>query len=1319
MNRKTGQQQEPGNQKKQEPTNQDVLSELYGKEPKELEEKHLQPRTGGFKLVRDLLGEEGHEKVEKYLRPYGVNINGVSFKLKRSMGYYYDPEKHEKLSKSEKVVNSIDVYRKGEERKDPLLRMYVKYTENERENEIARLAAERGWSGEIFNEQKMDGGGFIVEERHKQGTSIRKMGRSLSREEAIAFGRSMGRKVKDMVSENLIFDFKDVGPTNVRIVERENARDPFEFGEDDKQLYNLRDLHRAINKAKPEEIRHHVENGNDFANWVRDSMGNEELAGEIRELNYREGREDDYAQNLQRILAMNMYDVKFIGADHYVKAGEKNRENTVEQLENLARLFDNIGSRFKAQAYTEFKKEFMGEKPSSIWESVLKKIRMSGYEQRENYLEDTRERLTETNPDSVSQAHWEPFFQSVDEIEHGETRKGVTITEEEDVDVLASELEQKGVKRAIGKLIAEDLIKDRGFKSENIRTFDSHEEEDKIILRPIDAQGKQITEYTSKRLKQKGDVDKYKLASNSELSPEVHFQEGEIQVAYESKGKRLSDAKNDMDEHKSVRFGKSLADDIASGFRSGLLPSKLRTQDIRVDESFKEVLFTNWDDIEPKDQLLELNEEKMVEYLSRNMDVIRETLHPALVWRTFKNQFGTVGAADTKEANRNKRIFNKVEKRLRREDSEWDDIINESERSLIVKKEFRETQKKWLKTLRDKDTVTRYHKDTLDKLKDREDVLAEGINKLVKQELFSDLIADVRHLHVMVPGDEDTVLDAKTGNIDLEEGGILFEKYLHNEDRPRTLLSRFIVPFNGDEVGEPQELSEEGMNDLRETHVSQAAFKVHLSPDEEGKHHAGGERYSFQWRENYFTDEDETINKVRKAVGSKSVRELSKKEKKKLPLDDLREEVAVEDEWEKALNVIVESYSNWREVIKKLLEVRDNQDTAEDEKAFILRGKRGKGLSDLLNPSDPEFLFDGRFKGQGFENYRDFPELLDKKVDTAYPKLDDRVTRLLTLEKARKYVLERERETGGRLTEQEQVKLLEELEEKGDIKPVKLKGGKPSEYIKDIKYRQDGSHYVTQITVNTENQGKKDVILKRDDLAKEILPSTVLMHASGEHMPDMATPMVVALDNEYGVETLRPGKMLARTDDEVLQRHWRKIAKTLGTYARASNICGDCHSRNVLINESEDGRDCEITRIDLERSRKSDKTLEESIMNFELNILTSLPGWEDNKLDYWNSFKEGILDADRRLKEPQAQEDIRKMLQMLYLNYPEKRTGINSTFKENIEETLDMDGEEVIDNVANRQLRELEDAQKKFEGTKGEFNRQRRRQINFWRGIAR
>ena len=1285
----------------------------------------IKPRRGDLKLVEPFLGDEGKKRLEERLERFGLKLSDVEFIVKGGLGHYLSPRRYEQLSKSVKVTHSIDVVRMGQD--EPVLQMYVKYTDMPAETAIAALARERGWSGEVFNNQDFTGkdtthvsngkaihtqtaeelgrveettvlraGGLIVEERLPRGSSIRKMGISFDEQESANFGATLARKVRDMIDNNVIFDFSGVGATHVRVIEKENREQPFhlkisEAGSDTIPIASISELASSIAVCRNETIRHHMSRRNDFAEWIRHSLGDPELADKVEAVKFNPKSVHETRGRLFEILDWGARDVKFIGADNYETVGGKREEAIIPELMGVVRLLSNIGGRVRPSAWSVFEREFTGEKPGIF--------RMFGQEAadywwRRNLISEVRKRLCESE-DSLAAEHWRRFFNAVDT----ETKPEATPieTEMENADMLATSLEGLGVSRDVGTAIAVDVVKARTERGEDPRDvmFSLGESAGTMerIIDVLDTSYRRVGRYAVRQLA--GDERaNFVTAYNARLAPTVLKTTDPAAIAYELPAK-LDELP--PEEFTCAEIGTALSNAITRGFRNGLLPRTLKPQDIVVyrGEYGLTATFSDWSKVTDMREM-EVPSDRMAamqEYITRNAGVILTLPHPEIAWKSFCNSFRWTSALDEAQAAENRGVLDSAVDVLK-DQATWTQLLEESKTALVVKGEFRQTQSRWLVELGRIDPLAYYHPNTRKTLSGLEATIHEGVTRLFDLGYFEDVIADARHAHILVPGDENTVLDAKLGSLRVDRGMLLFELYEMEPNKARRLKNRFIVRFDGRGVHGPEEVDDEKLGEILRTHVSPAAFKAYLKDDPSGGFEVGGQRYSLQWVDNYFRD-TEAIGNVKKLAGSRPIADVVVENADNTDVIKLRQEVELEREWERVINTTVDTYRNWLTVMRELIDARDSLPEQGDHRRNFVLGRFQKqaeflktpgriGLSQVIGASCPDFIFDSRFENVDFGRYGRAPELLDYKVETAYPNLAEYAEHLFTLEDAMQYVYKREAEIGARLSEREQVELLKSLEEGGMIKPVKVKGKKPHEYIKDIRYQKDANHYVVRMTIDTES-GERQLILKQDDLMKEIVPSSILMHIRRPGSTSISTPMVIAFSPEYGVESVKAGNTIDKCDPALKRRHGREIAFALGMFARVSNLCGDGHPGNTLLSDSG-----EVNRIDLERTRRwerdPDKTLLYYITCFELDVMrTHIPDWSDKRQPYWFEFTEGMRHADRELKDPRVTSDIRELVRRLMHNYPASRTGLTRRYREILAATLGENAGKIIAQIIGKQ----------------------------------
>jgi hypothetical protein len=1153
-----------------DPTVVNDLLKAYG--------EHLRPQRGDFSIVQGYFSEkdgEARRRLEKRLKVLGYEMDDADFVVTSSMGHFIDEKEFPRVSKSQRVTHGIDVVRKGGSK--PLLQMYVKFTEGLDENRIAVLADERGWSGTLYNVQYYPGepgkkvregnlgGGFIVEERLAKGNSLRKQGLRFTESMSSSFGSTLGGKVRDMAENGVVFNFGAYGATNVRLVPKGNAEIPFILkenpGEDGARVDNLVDLYNLVKRRGPRVLRHHMrgKEENDFARWIREGVGDEAFAARVNEVAYDARDEGKTKSALLEVIKSGMYDVKFIGNREYTLVGQNNTDEVVSELIGVVRQLSNIGRRARPHAWKSFEEGFVGDAPEG-W-NALYGVEGERYRWRRNVLAEVRRQMCNVH-DPISRKYWGDFFQAVDQSRPLQ----LVDAKEEDVDFLTNSIEGTWIGRSVSAAIATDIgvfMKERGGDARDV-VLTSERESGVLELHARNTACDLLRKYIIQDVSAQS-RELFVAASNYELAPKMLDTEDPAKVAYVLD---RSVSLKSLNEEEALEFGAELADSLGRAFKRRIVPTSLdqRNTLFHRTETGYDVVFTDW--MRSADPRKEQTPDERADVIKSGIvaaaSLIRSLPHYETAWKSFRNSFTTAPAETREDVQFFRKMMHAVEKSLS-EDAGWRDFFEKSRKATLTKRGFRFEQDQWLQELRERDTRTRYHQDTRAALGRLEPTIHRAIESVYEIGKIEDVIADARHLHIYVPGGEDTVVDAKLGAAKMDKGFILFELYQMEHTRARSLENRFIVEFNGDQVGTPQRVTDEMLGELMKSHVSPAAFKVHLTPagerQEEPVFEVGGQRYCYQWNENYFSRADPSIAAVRAVSGGRPVSSLSAEESGGLrpQLDALRRQVAVEDEWERSLNVIVTSFPDWLGTIKGLLDIRDGL-SPEDAETFILGTRRSGmqryGLSVILDPKSP-LMFDGSESEphRRFEFYSKLPdEVLDSKIHGAYgPRLDAWVSEVLTSEPIADLVREEINRRGTLPTLSDFIRLSNE----GGVERFTLASNDPKEFLRKVEYVKDGGHLVYRFTVRSKEGKDRTVIMKHTN-AWDDAYLTGFASVLGYR-----TPIAVPLSDSIVLETDMPGKRLM-DDPETIAQNQAQLAVMI------SGLTGirDMSVRNGMVEPS-------------------------------------------------------------------------------------------------------------------------------------------------------
>ncbi|MFH0863283.1 MAG: hypothetical protein V1875_09700 [Candidatus Altiarchaeota archaeon] len=1305
-----------------------------------------------FELTRNgLVGSDERREVLAKLRdrdfdPSTLVFRNVYFRHTPRLGHKIDPVRFtDDVSKSQRVTDGIDIIRKGEEPMDEekriVYRLYVKYTSGKEEGDRAVKSAGRRWSSKRFTIKKQltpqDAeilwpseqvravmgeqikGGLVVEERHPDRTSIRLVGNHLDENGACVFATAVAGATRDMLDLGLIFNYERYGNTHVRALLQGNRVYPFYLNTplgqnrwaDSQRADTISDLIRRIRDCnlrdpKNNALTHHLGvddehptgRWNHFADWVGRAVGDKELASRLHAVRYNPDDPEHTRRELMYLLESGIYDAKYVGVDSYIERPADPNEWTdivTNQVRHILFMFSNIGASIRPIAWRRFEDEFKGE-PST--DPTAMSQEMIDYTQRCQIFDRVRSSMLDTTAegqtDEYAQEYWVAFFDSV-----GQKVPLQSPASEADHELLTLSLEQLKIPRKIGREIAWDVaLKGKGrvppIEARNL-LFSASDSDGGRLVQAYDSENNPVMRYLIKRV-DPSEKENYAIAAGEGLGPKLIDTEDSECVVMEYNNMPLET----IALPQCSRFGVGLARAVSRGYRRGFLPSNMDARSVIAveDEGGVKVLFTDWSKlIKFPDQKSPERHQAIVEHLAKNMDFIHAVPSPDLAFKSMEQELLWSRARDKKEAKVIQTLLKDLKTALG-ERPAWTDLMAAARKAILINERFRRVQSRWLKTLRETDPLTNYHPDTQKKIESLYDPIHEGLKQLFEEGFFKDVAADARHMHIYVPGGPSTVIDAKTGAVDVSEGFFLFELYDLEEDKSRYLKNMFKIPFKDGKIGGYELIDKEDLERLKRTHVSPAAFKIHLRVYQDGERLIGDQKYGFQPPERLFTA-CEDIETLRQATGGRTLKEagLSNYRAGREALNALRKQVMVEDSWEFALNRIVLEFVDWYGVIKHIL---DKRDTIEVDPIHGNDGPELKRKADIearrrfmvecavrLDPANTEFLLDGRIPALDHSPTKT-PELVDFKA-RRYPHLDERISFLTTLESAMPLVYEHEKnQLGYRMSESEQTAFLQNLVAGGDFEWVKLRSKVPHEYILGIQYLQDKRHYTVALKVATE-KGDRSVVLKNTDQLGEIIPATILMNIRGpDGNPLIRVPHIVAMDPGFSCMTLMEGMKLGEAGS-LVGPYSEKLAFEFGAHAHLK--FGEGHPGNFLI--TTDGK---LTRLDLEHIPNFETIRRQSLANLGVSGLDErvqtlacypvwneimmmryvIPDFAERRGVYWAKFQEGMRYADPQVKA--SAPTIMGLVERLNGSYPVSRTKLDDMFLKQIMLTLDAPCEEVL-----------------------------------------
>ncbi|VVB54485.1 Uncharacterised protein [uncultured archaeon] len=614
-----------------------------------------------------------------------------------------------------------------------------------------------------------------------------------------------------------------------------------------------------------------------------------------------------------------------------------------------------------------------------------------------------------------------------------------------------------------------------------------------------------------------------------------------------------------------------------------------------------------------------------------------------VAWKTFSLTLPPSATTVAEEAIY-REALGRAEHDLCLSSSGWKQFFDDARVVMWDNPEVSNRHRQFLEYKEEQDPLVLYDPSNLSLLMATEPVAAQVIETFRRMGMVDCPWRSIPHFHVGIPireePHENLLADARMGKVDftqdysflIEVGRYEWRTRLRNESVSDT---RYLIPVRDGRVQTPIPLSAKDTIEDK-GYIFPADFDAYLVPSGEGM------SYSFSWDERAFAGMPPALEDLSRALGTRQSSALTEGERDRyLPLlRRITHEQRLSATWETVEQTALSEYTgSWRPMLAACRRTVDGMEDFDDRYRFLVgvdipprvADEIGQGLVAALDPQSPKLLAktrEERGEVDYFQLYREIPEALDATIAQSYPLFRENIELLLTSQKALPKVRNKERELGRHLTPAEYVELVE-----GEQRVI-LKGDRPSEYIRRIRYMQNLSRYVLYMSFNV--VGERDpheVVVKRDNLASDLVISSVcevLGHKTSRSLP-------VTL--HWGLEEFARGQTPVENPAALLSDPVKadRVVRTAGEYAATIiSIPVHPHAGNFILDER-----AQATLIDLEVENVGQHRhdlypdLGYHIGWGVMPLLELHPEWNpqanpDGSKKVWRLFKEGLEVGHKR-----------------------------------------------------------------------------------------
>ncbi|MFH0862564.1 MAG: hypothetical protein V1875_05980 [Candidatus Altiarchaeota archaeon] len=1163
---------------------------------------NLKVRVPAREFFRKYGRPETYGRVAEDLRENGIDIESAEVNFLDTIAPILKPGEFESLSKSKRVTHAINVYRPGEQA--PCRQYYTKIPNTAEEPQRSLIAMDAGLGPKVLLAESIPFGGdedkpagMIIEERMERGGSLMDRGRYLDqglmdeqrqslfgKSEVEILGERLAEKVDTMVNVGLLYDFSHNPDTHIRLKGR---------------------------GAKMDLV---------LLDW----------------------------SNSRKIDVSTM--------DY-----ETAKEMLASQIKYLIRLFHTKPPHSKnhlaLRAFDRRLRELGNQTTGTVrLGGQTASIKKTLYDEA---LDRTRAMLV-TGTDVSHRTHMRRLY---DYAEGKLTPDKTDYTEREaaihdKTQLIYQRLEESGVPwvrdESMARAIAQNIL-DRTnldeFRAYDFKTYHSQSNQ-QVYLKVHSREKEWLTdpplglqswgEYAHRRgglqyrmrvCKSEREAENLTFAGAQGLSPCImRIEKDEKRVLAE-----VLDHDTSIDlcgpllsRVESAKVGTRLAMKLAMMTREGeRLPYCPRDYPkqllLPIDQRGIDVLFAPW--VKTSDSSDPKWHDQVVGHIRGIASVCRQNIaHGDIAWKRFETCLREEAPIEAPRMDFFSNAIDQAKQSLTsggQENDEWAAFFEKAKTATYLKPKRRKQQTTWIELL-ERDNLSRcvpttYSTATLKKAKGLDKLITLAVEHLVKSGKVDDVQADASHVHVFIPDERDAELRVKLGLEDLRAGYIVFDLYQvsrRKSTRPfKAAAFRFSSKTVLGEVGYFQTMA-----DFRAEHrdlVDPPALRGYIVDGTTRR--IGGESVGVWWDRTYF-------GQMPASMAVKRVADLQADD-----ANHLKRELEMERAWMRFLTITRDSYTNWHTIISRCKKAVDDQNPGAEpgitEAQYNLvvglerdtRKNRPFGLTAIADPNCERIVdFSPQEPGPGFGFYKQYglEELLDKTIENCNPDFTTNIKKMLRAQEVMDKVRAAEIEAGKPLDD----RAVEEIAKQ--VNEPQLAGNKPSDYITNVVFMQNGSNYVVEMEVMLKDGQKRKLIVKHTDILAEAYMSILGAHCG------IRTPFVRQCDQNYGLQSICPGTRFADLTPETVQTYAQDIYHILGHNFGVSGIFGDGHDKNTFLVTGDIAANWRGYRIDTEHRTCCFDIGEAGYLYEANNAENTLKGlWMDplQRFKHWPFFQDGIL----------------------------------------------------------------------------------------------
>lgn len=680
-------------------------------------------------------------------------------------------------------------------------------------------------------------GGYVVESHMTRGSSIRRKGITLSREECEALGNNLGTMLQQMLGEDVIYDFRRFASSHMRLLTHEDGVD-----EARKFCYNssegralgtarsISELCKLIESRRPEHLQSHLTPKNfrwgvmnDFASWVSTSFEDEELGKRLNEVKFNKRNPDKTRDEVLEVLKSRRASVRLLDFSSIVNlkkdvSQEKRDEFIVRQLKEIARVFVSyLSERGGAVAYKEFKDAFI-DVPGGILE------RWFGGRRRQlsDYLGRVRSELTTEGEESIRREYYR-FFREADRA--GRKVEPVSLGDEER-DAFNSarrtyliSLDRYGMPHRATQYLLDDVF---GLLQRNTEEFgDLHFRVDSLpdnstAVEVLKAAGRvPIAGYRIKGYDAE-EASHAMRASENDIGPRIislsPIDEG-VHVSEFKHGATIADLRHQLSPAQCSKLGFDLARNFHVMLsKLGVIPDITAEGTMFIDDGRRiNTLHADWKDaIDLRKSDDEARRGALVEGVKQTVLLCKSLDHGEHALKAFRCSLPDIVDEVPWDRAGREAYSHEWYRDLLAEaldglsaDQGLRDFIEASITTMQVKSELRSRKMNSIERQQDSNPPIAYSSKNKGRLKELRPLMVEALRGLHEMGYIDDCVADVASIQVLLPGGRETMEAAREGTADLSKGAFMIRLYPFEHDHTRSDENLFLVYFTENSVSLP------------------------------------------------------------------------------------------------------------------------------------------------------------------------------------------------------------------------------------------------------------------------------------------------------------------------------------------------------------------------------------------------------------------------------------------------------------------------------------------------------------------------------------